>query len=45
MLKAGSNTYTSGLISGIGYSGYWGSIFGVVGDNLSDVAPLPLATC
>ena len=43
--KAGLKTYTSCLISGIGHSGYWSSIFGVVGDHLSDVAPLPLAIC
>ena len=43
--EAGWNTYTSCLISGIGYSGYWGSILGIVGDNLSDVASLPLASC
>ena len=43
--KARLNTYTSCLISGISYRGYWGSIFGVVGNNLSDVAPLPLAGC
>ena len=43
--EAGWSTYTSCLISGIGYSGYWGSILGVVGDNLSDVASLPLASC
>ena len=43
--KARLNAYTSCLVSGIGYSGYWGSIFGVVGNNLSDVATLPLAVC
>ena len=44
-VKAGLNPYTGCLISRIGYGGYWGSIFGIVGDNLGNVSPLPLTIC
>lgn len=43
-LQAQWCTYSSGLVSRKCYSGYWGSIFGVDGDNVSDISPLPGST-
>ena len=42
LFQAHLYTHSSGLVSGVGHSGYWGSIFGVDGDDVGYISTLPV---